>query len=325
MLRKIFGLFSAALAFGMSPSLSADPFKCDRVDLRETKPALKAYFQDHRSQGGLDWCWAHAAADVLTYRVEIPISASDLAFRALAERFPVSFTEWLSGLGTPNMTGYSEDAFEIAAKYGVCSEEDSPSNDFPYSPKFSPVSRAISEVLKIRELITQGQVSPDFFEKMTSIKAVQAIFPHLQFTEIFDIIQRTTEHSPVEAFDLLTRSNCAQRRIEVPTFQFYDRTFGSVESKIQDLHKQISRQTPVIISAKINMLFQTSSNGNHALTIFGRDFLDGKCQFLIRNTWESQCSVLKSPLRNHCDNNDGSFWISEEDLALALNRLYYIR
>lgn len=325
MFRKIFGLLLAILAFGISLSSFADPFKCDRVDLRETKPALKTYFENHRSQGDLDWCWAHAAADVLTYRVETPISASDLAFRALAERFPLSFTEWLSGLGTPNMTGFPEDAFQIAAKYGVCSEEDSPSNDFPFSPKFSPVSRAISEVLKIRELMAQGQAYPVFFEKATYTKAIQTIFPHLQVLEIFDIIQRTSERAPIETFDLLTRSNCSHRRIEVPSFQFYDRTFGSIESKIQDLHRQISRQTPVIISAKMNMLFHTSSTGNHALTIFGRDFLDGKCQFLIRNTWELHCNALKSSFQNHCNNHDGSFWISEDALAPALNRLYYIR
>lgn len=319
-------LILVLILFGIG-SVYSDVYasQCEKVDLRENQPQLQSYFEKYRSQGGLDWCWAHAAADLLTYRVGAPVSASDLAFRGLADRFPNNFLELIDGLGSPDVRGFPSDAFSVAKKYGVCLEVDAPSDDSPYKPKFNPITRGVAQVLRLRDDIRQGRVQGTDYADFACFKPVNEIFPHLNVEDIFSILRKTSDDTAVDAFDLLSQINCANRRVELPDLRFDEKKWGTSKSKVRILHEQLSNGNPVIISVPLRLILGEDESGNHALTVFGRELRQGKCEFLVRNTWDLLCSILAEKYVKNCNSRNGTFWMSEEDLLTSLNRIYYLR
>jgi hypothetical protein len=177
----------------------------------------------------------------------------------------------------------------------------------------------------LRDDIREGRLQTIDDDHLACFKPVNEIFPHLNVQDVFSILRRTTDHSTVDAFDLLSQVNCANRRIQVPDLRFNEKKWGSSRSKVRILHEQLSNRNPVIISVPLQMILGPNEAGNHALTVFGREFREGKCQFLVRNTWDLLCAYLEKKYEKDCNSRQGTFWLREEDLLTSLNRIYYLQ
>ena len=63
-------------------------------------------------------------------------------------------------------------------------------------------------------------------------------------------------------------------------------------------------------------------NTNHASTIVGRKRMNGKCHYLLRNTWGPTCHQYVSPYKERCRN--GTVWINQEDLIKHVYGVTYL-
>jgi hypothetical protein len=48
--------------------------------------------------------------------------------------------------------------------------------------------------------------------------------------------------------------------------------------------------------------------------ITGRRWSEGKCQFKVRNSWGQDCSVYDPSVIEGCNEAEGSFWLSDDEL-----------
>lgn len=252
------------------------------------------------------------------------MSVSDLVFRTLRRRALTNFSEMFEDLGSPNVKGFSSDALQVARRQGVCLEEDSPSSDREAKPNYHLITRAIGNVLNLRHQFQEGRVQNYFEPNSMFFKSISTLFPHLEPRNLLSIFEASKEESSIVLFDRLAQANCGTRRISVPSFRVKKYGWGPAHWKLHKLDQHLSAGAPAIISIRINSILIFPYSGNHAMTVFGRELRDGKCQYMVRNTWEDQCAYLAKKYDKTCNNYDGTFWIDEETLREGLDRVYLI-
>jgi hypothetical protein len=57
------------------------------------------------------------------------------------------------------------------------------------------------------------------------------------------------------------------------------------------------------------------SCGGHAALVIGRREVNGKCQFLLRNSWGPECDHYPPKLQSNCEPGKGNIWIDTDTLT----------
>jgi hypothetical protein len=57
------------------------------------------------------------------------------------------------------------------------------------------------------------------------------------------------------------------------------------------------------------------SCGGHAALLIGRREVNGKCQFLLRNSWGTECDHYPPELQNQCEPGKGNIWVDADVLT----------
>jgi hypothetical protein len=67
-------------------------------------------------------------------------------------------------------------------------------------------------------------------------------------------------------------------------------------------------------------------HANHALAVVGRrPGADGKCEYLIRNSWGKGCSFYLPQIAEKCDPAKGSFWLTSSQLDGNVDRIVHLK
>ena len=66
----------------------------------------------------------------------------------------------------------------------------------------------------------------------------------------------------------------------------------------------------------------TDSEGFHSSIIIGRRWKNGRCEYNIRNSWGKSCASYKEGIE--CNREQGTFWVSDEQLFQASSNIRYI-
>lgn len=279
---------------------------CTSVDLRDKMGPI-------RNQDSIGWCYAFAAADLASYKLQKQISAADIALTHNKD-----FLNDVARLFGKNEStfegGFPQQALKKAMRKGLCLEKDLPSEDNANS-EF--VDR-LSNIDKMGRLNIDGKNS-----NCNSLhNQTKAIFPNINVRELQEILKKSSTNNFIENMANKTCGDRIKADFEVETISKLDS-----EKFAKVLDQQMDNKNPVSLTYDATVLFNrrdyATSNFVHASVVVGRrhNQKTGQCEYLIRNSWGRGCGTYDPQLA--CDN--GNIWIPKADILKRSHEASYIK
>lgn len=323
---------SSAIIERNNQNFSSSQQRCTPVDYRDQMPPI-------RDQTDVGWCYAHTAADVISFKRGENVYAIDLALqfnrykniqRQRNGEEALNLT-MLDGCDPSSERCFNEGgtgiyALALAANNGVCRESALPSTS-SQSREYGEILQRIEE---IEEFVNSASNQDDAHTQAASICSgdlghfIADAFPLALVSDIADILQQDEIQN---GFFELAEASCENNRIESPG----DVTYATVDNEgaarnIELIHEQLSNNNIAGIGYNPN-LFSTIetaiTSGGHESTVVGRRWNESTqtCQFLVRNTMGESCDNYHA----HVQCERGHYWANENDLLENIGQVYYIQ
>ncbi|MBC7428386.1 MAG: hypothetical protein H7336_07225 [Bacteriovorax sp.] len=279
--------------------------------------------QNVRNQDSVGWCYAYAAADLLSFKLKKKISAVSLYNSGQEIENDIRDRKSSNG-------GDIEDSIEnyITKKGGLCLEEDLPSNDFKFciNQRYNDFLNNFLSVVRDRRLDQELSANQCFGSDL------QAAFPGINVSLIRNHMNRFGTKKLVE---FLYDQQC--RKLSFPGLKLNPVTVSSTRYQadilMKTLDEQISKGEVAGIGYDYNKLNGEEGVGGHGSLVVGRrtNPESGACEYLVRNSWGKDCeqhegvglSCHKSCTVNGC-RYSGHFWVSESRLKKSILGVTYL-
>lgn len=328
---------------GFRPRSSAS--QCEKRDFREK-------LGDVRDQDGLGWCFAYAASDLLGFYTGKRPSPFELSVRYFqrADMTGESVVKQIKeGAGISGAGGGNVGmALQLAMREGVCAESVVPSTDYVQSylsglATNDPLRRELEAqvkrgrldwlanvMLKVESFQNQrGDLLKDPALTCQAALSANLLFPTLDMAAILAALK--SGKTKAEIFNWLAHLSCEKKDQLPPELKNDGLVLGNNEMGnghrfFPQIDKLLDKNEPVAVTYNPTH-FRVDENAPpgsrntddlHVSLIVGREFRDGKCQYLLRNTWGPSCSGYKRP----CER--GHFWMTEEDVNSHVSQLEYM-
>lgn len=312
---------------------------------------LKERLGELRTQGGLGWCFALVAADVLGLEAGRRLSHFDLGlqyFRAdpqsrkvgqLGERLgddPSVIQLW---------SGVIEQAIQVGVRGGLCTEEEVASTDtmanLIFRPEFRIDPKDLVGIGEARANITVlhaleksvgrslDQLSEHGGETCASITAAQTLVPRLSTWEIISTLG--SARSKQEAFHWLLNQGCRRRPIPLhedweyvtayPTRKKNSSAAGELLPGVDELLK---KGKPALLAFDAKKFHAGAAadparkTAPHAALIVKREFRNGQCKYLVRDSKGPTCAGFAPPYNSPENCERGHYWITEDDFGKSV-------
>ncbi len=311
-----------------------------------------------RNQDSVGWCFAYAAADLVSYKLGTKISAFDLGLSYFqtkeGKKTIIKASDKPTDINNPYKTDYAGGAIQnsIATLYkqgGACKEDDLHSDDFKQSSVAFALMKDGSSKVDLEKFYStiEDKDVRDFIENIEGYKRknqdgfynnekalcetlgnTHLLFPDLDLATILGTIEGAKNSG--NAIDWLQYLSCNGKRIPLP-----DKTnlrAGNVQKEqmlghmlLPEIDEQLDKGNILQATYQVHMLLQDKDkkdypgNPEHASTIVARKFSNGSCQYLVRNNWGKSCDYYNPALE--CEN--GSIWVTEKDLQKSLTGIVY--
>jgi hypothetical protein len=275
----------------------ASDFKCSEIDLRNETLGPNRY------QGSVGWCFAYATADVASYKLGKKISAPSLAFSYYQTLQPD-----VKNIKISTLSGGNDQGALNFSKEELCLEEDMPSENFAV-PNCNFNTRNIQDVLSFIENKLQSKTALSSCDQ----KIFNTLFPNLNADDI-NSIGSNDQISIYNKLLSMNNLNCQYKKIRAPRLSLKN-GMSPAPNYIKDVDAQLENNNPVVINYNAGFLLNNADPKvfyNHYSSIFGRRLNKetNKCEYLIRNTWGTDCSIYPKEIQKNCD--AGSIWIERE-------------
>ncbi|WP_127717391.1 hypothetical protein [Halobacteriovorax sp. HLS] len=334
--------FNSLARVGKSNSLKKKK-SCTNIDNRK-EPLIKIVngkkVDIPRNQDSIGWCYAFAAADLMSHKLGKKISATDVA-NAYNDG---SLSEFFGSKESDMEGGFTASAANSALSRGLCLEKSLPSDDYQYSTNFNLLSayesvERLYETYKnrttkrtsrgIRSLYgsdltqAQNQFKGDLACNKISHEA-GAIFPNVSVQDIYKIVK--SSRSSNDFIDKLVKKSCEPRVKPAVKLSFEaDGEFTFNSTMIKTIDKKLEDGDILGLHYKagtLRNLLDTPSNSRHASVIVARRFNEasGSCDYLIRNSWGN---TRGSNYDERTDSNNGNHWMPEEYLIKTMHGITY--
>lgn len=295
-----------------------------------------------RNQDSIGWCYAYTAADLISHKIGINVSAVDIA-NAYNEG---SLEDWFSNEESTMEGGYSDTAANNALSRGLCLESQLPSDDY----NFSAGSKNLMEELKAIEKLydtyndrVSHEVKGYFYnsvERKTGEQLTKAhngfksdlmcgsiqsdwdeFFKNMNINEFMNVLKNASSSN--DFIDDLIEKNCKPRielsfDLEYDSFSSYSKDYmmTRIDDRLDDGEILGINYKSTVLSDKYD-----HSDGNHASLVVARKYnkSSGSCEYLIRNSWGSGCS--KYDIDYGCE--QGNIWVPEEYFRQAVYGVTY--
>jgi hypothetical protein len=296
--------------------------ECSNIDIRKDVGPI-------RDQGDIGWCYANAAADLLSYEYKDQLHGQ----QASAVYMALTFTD--SYIGQNFFEGGS--AYFALKAYAarhknVClqrEEEKVLNNGLHISLKHK-----LDELMRLKSTFdvfakNRSQSKP-FVQQWWKLKNADSYLFSMGDNNLRELLATsTTEDFPDNVADTL----CANSSI--PVNQKSDvagrLTYQNEDLKdlaIQDINRQLNRknivglayQASVLVDPQVNV----DINSAHLSVLVGRRWNNNQCEYLIRNSWGTGCGAYqKSPVfKKRCE-GDGHVWIPESVMKKSMIGISY--
>lgn len=332
--------------FSLSSAHAANGSKaiCTAVDLREEMGPI-------RNQGDMGWCYANAAADLLSFKLRNELKGQQVsaAYTALTYLRTLSFMPTTDG-------GYVSAAVLMAKENGLCTRalEDKVQSTGLTNLTLNERLDALQNFKKDWDLSLDGDDAAtkrfmDRYREYIKTKSIVAQIPRETLISILNNSTRRTFISeltanickdqlkfPVQDFDIVVDTKLMSNPIDFTIFDkkyhigpiawnpfSYDKDF------IEPIDEQLSRKNVVAIDYFSKFLKSdflklpiSKREGMHASVVVGRRWNDStrSCEYLIRNSWGSGCGSYK--VKQNCEG--GNIWVPEKTLRHNLFAYIYL-
>ena len=287
------------------------------------KENLIEHFKKPRNQDSVGWCVVYSMSDALTFAVGEPVSAMDLSFTHY-DKF--NYSGKLDVVGQNGVTVYMENLRDV----GYCPESVIPSNQTS--------SSNLGNVSTITILQSFQKIYEDYEAKgkpenycVDCIKGYEkSIKPSLPgaTTDLVQSVLQKNHSSSVKAYKDLMDQLCEGKRVKVypgykyiPTINLRDKKISTVLDEALD-----NNSMPAIGLNDANTFSNLGGsgsslygNGHSMLVVARRMGVNGKCEYLIRNSWGRGCSSYLPQFKAKCDPVNGSFWMDQDEVQTRID------
>ena len=308
--------------------------ECTTVDLR---PA----FGPARNQGNIGWCYANVTADLLSfkYRTELHGERVSSGFTALTFNHVNAKAALTEG-------GYVDRAVQATASEGLCPES-LEQEVMGAGPKMR-IKQKLESFIAFKKIYDRARLDPKllpaFRKQLVSYRDSKSALFTLKQDEMFSLLRNTTvDNFPLEFGRLLCRGHRVEATGPAPVMISRDKEdFGGFANKLApSIHRQLEDGQPVAIGYAAQFLnnanvpdwrfswhrlinLQNDPVSRHASMIVGRrlDPSNKRCEFILRNSWGTSCSVYQNPyFKKHCE--AGHLFVPETFLETQMYRVLF--
>ena len=292
-----------------------------------------------RNQASYGHCFGVVAADVLSLASGQRVSHFDLSmlfYRSAPEKLRRDRDDKSVG-PDPSVNefygGMFEDALALGVSGKLCTDGEVSTQDFivsNYSRSFPDLSsvdpRALPQVLisYIDRVVGLSLEDLDGEEKRTcqAYKAAQLLFPSLNSWQVITTLNES--RSKEEAIHWMLNQACRRTTPPVPrgwSYTAYLKTKASSAGNgfLPAVNKAISAEQPVVVKMNAKRFHAGSAvdpkvtEAMHSVLLVGREFRDGECKYLVRNSFGPGCSAFAPPYNSAKNCDRGHLWISDKD------------
>ena len=258
------------------------------------KVGLKDKFGPVRSQGNMGWCFANAAADILSFhfREELqnkPVSAAYVALKFNYYFWAQNFTEG----------GFTYIALKDAMRNGLCPqtlEDDLMAN----GPK-KTLREKLQYILSLKDMIDEGKVEDVKKAILESYKTKSILkrIPLYDLLTLLAISKRNQVLGNLADFICANNKHKIQRTAHAQFSTKY--TFSSRTDLIDEINDNLNKSNPVGIGYFADFFDAENAPkteaSRHMSVVVDRQFnKEAKmCEFWVRNSWGTRCTGYKNP------------------------------
>lgn len=313
---------------------AAAPNACETKDIRDHLPKRVAdYFRRPQRKGGMGWCYAYTAADLLSARLGLPVSPPDVALTyhrfapyqeaRVPDSGPRGYREGTEG-------GYISESITTArdTRRGVCPESVLPMDSLRGDHDPERFVKALKQLQNFRDRFRRDKREvANFLQNYDCELRIQDQLPHVNINDVLDIVERSAGKTVVEIAGALADKNCAGKRIRVPKDVRPVLIFNDPKFRIAHfIDRALEKNAPVTLSLPYGALSGDLSDKTlHAVTVLGRKVVDGKCHYLIRNNAaDSGCGHYAENLRASCTPDD-TLLLPEDTIRQMADSIEFLR
>lgn len=308
------------ITFLLASSVYAKEAKdCSMIDNRDDS------LKDIRDQGDVGWCYAYAAADLLSYKLKKKISAVDLAYIYNQEnpdqqktrekhhevykksKNPADYLE------TDIDSGDAKDAIDYTKKYGACEEKYVPSDDKD--------TLDLSDSLKELQQLKQAMKDHPFeCRALNGYSQGFQRYPNMNVMDLLNVAYTAHQKNLMFSEDLKA---CEGHRIDISQLKtniYYidpDDQKHSEDNVMNAIDYGLEHGNIAAASYKFAMLEKRGSKDpdTHESIVVGREYnyRTKQCEYLVRNSFGS-AKDKESPVKN----KDGYYLVPENKLRKFL-------
>lgn len=326
---------SIFLCLSIAASAATTEKECPTIDHRSRLPPV-------RHQGSPGWCYANAAADLLSFATGENISSVGLAIQyqlnkakvdrkdpsqsAIARFFSNVGYDWgISHIKTEE-GGTLYAGVEGSKDVGLCRESDLPGRyelwDLGSGNKTQNYSQFVYENLNEWNKTPNAKrgkwtaLAPET-NSCNSLDSLRRFFPGVRASDFREILGKTR---PSEDPVIHLYKKACSNRVAIPPVEPEVKNWNQNERKrlLEYLDAQL-KDHPVGVAYNAKILQDPKARGpaNHASSIVGRQFRNGQCEYLVRNSWGSDCEDGEYSPEYKCEG--GNIWIPADVVEKAVD------
>ncbi len=297
-----------------------------------------------RDQGDASWCYAFAAADLVTQATKVRVSPYDLATSTMlgdinklksnaqvatfltenpellknigigrredpAAKLPHNFLDVDRGIFS--VGGWEDQAVLFANVKGLCLDEKLP-EQLMLEDFLKTIREAAWKELELA--CKENRQAPPISEIKNNFTRIMA---HLFQSWIDDKCQpRVKFDKPILPRTLLQASSVRKYRMKFPKKAQME---ASRRVVFRNINEALDQGKVLSIGFSANEITdpdedEKDKHGDHAAVIAARKKINGVCHYFLRNSFGKDCDYKKK-FQSRCEKNEGGIWIKETDLT----------
>ena len=332
LLSMAYTLFSPNLALATKES------ECTSIDVRKEVGPI-------RDQGNIGWCYANAAADLLSFEYRTQLNHRQASAMHMALTYTDSYMADLPVIGKSFFEGGSLylalKSYSMRHK-SVCLQapEDSTLTKGILVKRADGTMRPLALKEKLKELMHLKSTFDDYAKDRSKKAAFQAQWRRLYEAKshlfsmgnerLIELLAYTSKRDfPHEVADELCKDHSIPvKQNSEPTVLATLRLPNLKNVAIDQINDQLHMKNIVGLTYQASVLttpdVSTDIESAHVSVLVGRRWNKNKCEYLIRNSWGKGCYAYKnSPVFKERCEGDGHVWIPEDIMKKSMMGISY--
>ncbi|MBC7464999.1 MAG: hypothetical protein H7256_03315 [Bdellovibrio sp.] len=244
---------------------------------------LSSSFPAKKHQTTLPWCYAYAAADLLSFYEQIEVSATDVAVTDFNQRVQ-------SGRADSNQLldrgGTMSSALATVAEKGYCLEKDAPSEFKNLNSKLNSALDLYSEIGFFQKASQKYPEHAKAFCKQSYDRIGKKMFPNVDMNSFGQIFKSDFGSKMASR---LSAGNCGQKRVVAKNKEWSTTCDTPIEKTVDTALNLLGLKQPFGVALPADALefgYQGQARADHAVLAVGARWNDElkRCEIKVRDS-----------------------------------------